>query len=81
MQNITSRVTSPVIATSLLTGIPVIEDIIEVTIAIPADGPSLGVAPSGTCIWKSFFSKSGGTIPNSTDLDLTKDFAALTDSA
>ena len=42
------KVTSPVIATSLLTGIPVIEDTIEVTIPIPADGPSFGVAPSGT---------------------------------
>ena len=28
----------------------VIDEIIEVTIAIPAEGPSLGVAPSGTCI-------------------------------
>ena len=28
----------------------VIDDTIEVTIAIPADGPSFGVAPSGTCI-------------------------------
>ena len=31
-------------------GMPVIEDTIEVTIAIPAEGPSFGVAPSGTCI-------------------------------
>ena len=31
-----------------LTGISVIADTIEVTIAIPADGPSFGVAPSGT---------------------------------
>ena len=42
------RVTSPVIATSLFTGISVIADTIEVTMAIPADGPSFGVAPSGT---------------------------------
>jgi len=28
----------------------VIEDIIDVTTAIPAEGPSLGVAPSGTCM-------------------------------
>ena len=26
-------------------------------IATPADGPSLGVAPSGTCTWMSRFSK------------------------
>ena len=42
------KVTSPVIATSLLTGIPVKDETIEVTIAIPAEGPSFGVAPSGT---------------------------------
>ena len=28
----------------------VIDDTIEVTMAIPAEGPSFGVAPSGTCI-------------------------------
>ena len=33
----------------LLTGIPVIDETIEVTIAMPAEGPSFGVAPSGTC--------------------------------
>jgi hypothetical protein len=43
------KVISPVIATELLTGIPVMTDTIEVTIATPADGPSFGVAPSGTC--------------------------------
>ena len=48
MKTLPLKVTSPVMATSLLTGIPVIEEIIEVTIAIPAEGPSLGVAPSGT---------------------------------
>ncbi|EKD60155.1 MAG: Membrane-associated protein [uncultured bacterium] len=42
------KVTSPVIAISLRTGIPVITDTIDVTIAKPADGPSFGVAPSGT---------------------------------
>ena len=42
------KVISTVIATSLLTGISVIAEIIEVTIPIPAEGPSFGVAPSGT---------------------------------
>jgi len=37
-------------ATSRLIGMFVIEDTIEVTIPIPADGPSFGVAPSGTCM-------------------------------
>ena len=44
------KVISPVIATFLSTGISVIAEIIEVTIPTPAEGPSLGVAPSGTCI-------------------------------
>ena len=34
------------------------EETIEVSIAIPAEGPSLGVAPSGTCTWIFFFSMS-----------------------
>ena len=32
----------------------------EVAIARPADGPSLGVAPSGTWTWMSTLSKVGG---------------------
>ena len=35
------------------TGIPVSVEITAVTIVIPADGPSFGVAPSGICIWIS----------------------------
>ncbi len=42
------KVISPVIAISLCTAIPVSTETIAVTIATPADGPSLGVAPSGT---------------------------------
>ncbi|EAV44179.1 membrane-associated protein [Stappia aggregata IAM 12614] len=42
------RVISPVMATSRRTGIPVMVEITAVAMAIPADGPSLGVAPSGT---------------------------------
>ena len=42
------KVISPVIATFLLTGISVIAEIIDVTIPTPAEGPSFGVAPSGT---------------------------------
>ena len=35
----------------------------EVAIAIPADGPSFGVAPSGTCTWKSRRSNRVGLMP------------------
>ena len=33
---------------------PVSEETNEVTIVIPADGPSLGTAPAGTCTWIFF---------------------------
>ena len=42
------RVISPVIATSALTGKLANTEVTAVTIAIPALGPSFGVAPSGT---------------------------------
>src|SRR3954465_11759874 len=40
-------VISPVIATSLRTGMPVSADTIAVAIVTPAEGPSLGMAPAG----------------------------------
>ena len=51
------RVISPVIAILFFIGTPVKAETIAVNIAIPAEGPSLGVAPSGTWTWISFFSK------------------------
>ena len=39
---------------------------------MPAEGPSFGVAPSGTCVWKSFFSNIGGIIPYENKKDLTE---------
>ena len=51
------KVISPVIATSDLTLLPVKADTIAVTMPTPADGPSLGTAPSGTCTCKSEVSK------------------------
>ncbi len=57
-------VTSPVMAISRRTGMPVSTETIEVTMATPADGPSFGVAPSGTCTWMSVFAKTGGSMPN-----------------
>src|SRR6516225_8103264 len=46
-------VISPVTATSRRTGMPVITETIAVAMATPAEGPSFGVAPSGTCAWMS----------------------------
>ena len=46
-------------------------EMIEVAMATPADGPSFGVAPSGTWTWMSFFSNIGGSMPNSTARDFT----------
>ena len=57
-------VTSPVIATSARTGMPVSSDTIAVAIVMPADGPSLGVAPAGTCTWISCFA-SASSMPSS----------------
>ena len=49
-------VISPVIATSLRTGISVTAEKSDIAMVIPAEGPSLGIAPSGTWIWMSNFS-------------------------
>jgi len=38
---------------ALATGVRVSALTIEVAIVIPADGPSFGMAPSGTCTWIS----------------------------
>ena len=53
---------------------------IEVTIAMPALGPSLGVAPSGTWTWMSVRSKRGGSTPMAGAIERTKDEAASIDS-
>ena len=74
------RVISPVIPTEFLTFMSVKADTILVTIATPADGPSLGVAPSGTCTWTSSFSISKGSRPKENAFDLIKNSAAWTDS-
>jgi hypothetical protein len=57
------RVISPVIATSLRTGMPVSVLTIAVAIVIPADGPSLGIAPAGTWMCRVFFSKTSRGMP------------------
>ena len=67
-------------AKSLRIGILVKTETIDVTIASPADGPSLGVAPSGTWTWISNLSKLVGFTPNVGLIDLTYDEAASIDS-
>lgn len=49
---------SPVIPTFYLIGVYKANDTSAEVMAIPADGPSLGTAPSGACICTSFFSKN-----------------------
>src|SRR5881409_589035 len=44
-------VISPVMATSRRTGRPAKAENIATAIVMPADGPSFGIAPSGTCTW------------------------------
>ena len=48
-------VTSPVMATSRRTGVPVRAEISATVMVMPAEGPSLGTAPSGKWIWMSRF--------------------------
>ncbi len=55
-------VISPVMATSERTWRPVSIDTSAVEIVTPAEGPSLGCAPAGTCRWMSFLSNTRGSI-------------------
>lgn len=50
------NVISPVIAKSSLIFLLRYNEIKAVAIVIPADGPSLGMAPAGKCIWISWVS-------------------------
>lgn len=52
------RDTSPVIARFCLIGLFIASESKAVMIVQPADGPSLGVAPSGTCKWMEFWWKN-----------------------
>ena len=56
-------VISPVIATSLRTGMPVRALTTAVAIVIPADGPSFGIAPAGTWMCRVFFSNTCARCP------------------
>ena len=46
-------VISPVIATSWRVGMLVSALTMALAMVMPADGPSFGIAPSGTCTWMS----------------------------
>src|SRR5271156_5474482 len=52
-RNLPRRVISPVMGTSRRTGFLVSALTSEVQMVMPAEGPSLGIAPSGTCTWIS----------------------------
>jgi hypothetical protein len=59
---------------------PLNADTKAVVIAIPALGPSLGVAPSGTWMWMSRFSNISSLMPSRARAERTTDRAASTDS-
>src|SRR5215475_1225568 len=58
-------VISPVIAILRCTALPVSNERIAVAIVTPADGPSFGMAPSGTWTWMSFLEKKSSWMPKS----------------
>ena len=71
------RVISPVMATFPFTGMPVSALAMAVAIVMPALGPSLGTAPSGTCRCISFSLNSFSSIPSISALAWTKVRAAF----
>ena len=60
-----SEVISPVMARSRRTGICDSVEAMAIAMVMPADGPSLGIAPAGTWIWRSCVLKTSGLIPKS----------------
>ena len=58
-------VISPVIATSFRTGTRVSAETSAVASVMPADGPSFGMAPSGTWTWTSVLRLKSFGMPNS----------------
>src|SRR3989442_656638 len=65
------KVISPVIATFLRTGTRVRAETIATAIVIPADGPSLGIAPSGICTCRSRLRIKSRLIPRRSARALT----------
>ena len=73
-------VTSPVMPTVCFTGRPDSSDASAVVIVMPALGPSLGIAPAGTCTWNSRSSKASSGIPSSSAWPRTYESAIRADS-
>ena len=65
--------------TSQRTGRPVASDTSAVVMVTPADGPSLGTAPAGTCTCTGLSSVAGST-PSSAACERTNDSAICADS-
>ena len=74
------RLTSPVMARPGRTGRLVKSETSAVAIVTPADGPSLGMAPAGTCTWMSERCQKSAAIPSSLACERTQASAACTDS-
>ena len=64
-------VTSPVMPTSERTLRPLSSEARAVVIVTPALGPSFGIAPAGTCTWKSRSAKSRESMSSSSACDRT----------
>jgi len=73
-------VISPVIPTSSATGSPRSSDAIAVAIVTPAEGPSFGTAPAGTCTCRSWSANQPGSTPSSPECERTHESAACADS-
>jgi len=67
-------------AMSPRTGRRVSSDASAVAIVTPADGPSFGIAPEGTCRWSSAFLKKSGSAPNAAAWARNHESAARADS-
>src|SRR5579884_3053073 len=63
-QHLARSVISPVIATSFRTGRPVSAEASAVAIVMPADGPSFGTAPAGTCTCTSYRDTNVSSTPS-----------------
>jgi len=73
-------VISPVMAVSQRTGMPLSTETIAVNMLMPADGPSLGIAPSGIWIWISFFLWKSGLMPQLSALARIRPIPVIADS-